>query len=53
MNKKQKPLRSIRDEIFDADMPWDDRGKLAKAYRKFFEGCDKRTRMQLAVCLMF
>lgn len=52
MNKYKKPLRSVRDEIFDADMPWDKRKKLAKAYREFFEGCDKRTRMALAVCLM-
>lgn len=47
MAKYQKPLRGIRDEIFDADQTFKQRDNLLLAYLEFWAELDWKTKRSL------
>jgi len=40
MTRQQKPLRSVYDEIFDVDMPYEKKKVLRETYNEFFDTLD-------------
>lgn len=52
MSKYKKPLRSIWDELYDADTPWERRQELKQAYRDFLGTLEGRARWELKMLLM-
>lgn len=47
MKKDQKPLRHLRDEIYDADLDADHKAKLKSEYDMFFATLTHEQRLEL------
>lgn len=52
MSKYQRPLRGIRDEVFDAELTYPQRETLATAYRDFWDSLEEETQEELDSMLM-
>lgn len=52
MNKDQKPLRGIRDELFDVDWSHENTQRVMATYLDFWAKLDEETRLELDTMLM-
>ena len=52
MSKYKRPLRGVRDEVFDVDLKYPQREALQQAYTELWETLDEETQIELNMLLL-